>query len=231
MRERDYYFDALCNTGDGVYIVDSNRHIVRWNKAAETILKYAESDVLSHDCFRVISGRVSPDKPMCGPNCKIYANVLKGSPQKSFDLWTQTHDGEPLWLNVSIVAPTAADEPFVAHIFRDVTREKRTGLALDQFLNHLGNSGGIHREIPAEGPDGNVAGSNRTAKDRSSIALSSREIEVLTLLAEGLSTKSLAQKLGISHFTARNHIQNILVKLDLHSKAQAVSYAFKKGIL
>jgi PAS domain S-box-containing protein len=229
MREREY-FDTLCNTGDGVYIVDSNRHIVRWNKAAEKILKYAESDVLNHDCFRVISGRVSPDKPMCGPNCKIYANVLKGSPQKSFDLWTQAHDGEQLWLNVSIVAPTAMDEPFVAHIFRDVTREKRTGLALDQFLNHLG-SGGIRQEIAAEVLDKNLAGSNSTAMNRSSVALSNREIEVLTLLAEGLSTKSLAQKLSISHFTARNHIQNILVKLDLHSKAQAVSYAFKKGIL
>jgi DNA-binding NarL/FixJ family response regulator len=56
-------------------------------------------------------------------------------------------------------------------------------------------------------------------------------VEVLRLLAEGLSTKPLAQRLNISHFTARNHIQNILVKLDLHSKAQAVSYAFKKGII
>jgi PAS domain S-box-containing protein len=231
MRERDYYLDTLCNTGDGVYIVDSNRHIVRWNKAAEKILKYPESDVLNHDCFQVISGRISPDKPMCGPNCKIYSNVLKGSPQKSFDLWTQARDGEPLWLNVSIVAPPTEDEPFVAHIFRDVTREKRTGLALDQFLNHLENSSGIHREIPTEGSDRNLAGSNSAAMDRASVALSSREIEVLTLLAEGLSTKSLAQKLDISHFTARNHIQNILVKLDLHSKAQAVSYAFKNGIL
>ncbi len=67
--------------------------------------------------------------------------------------------------------------------------------------------------------------------DKTAASLSDREIEVLTLLAEGLSTKSLAQKLSISHFTARNHIQNILVKLDLHSKAQAVSYAFKRGIL
>ena len=54
---------------------------------------------------------------------------------------------------------------------------------------------------------------------------------MLTLLAEGLPTKALARKLGISPFTARNHIQNILVKLGLHSKAQAVSFAFKQGIL
>ena len=46
MRETEY-FDMLCNTGDGVYIVDANKHIVRWNKGAERILKYAESDVLN----------------------------------------------------------------------------------------------------------------------------------------------------------------------------------------
>jgi PAS domain S-box-containing protein len=224
------FLDALCNTCDGVYIVDSNRHIVRWNKASEKLLKYAENDVLNHDCFRVIAGRVSADKPWCGPNCKIYANALKGSPQKDFDMWTQARDGEPLWLNVSILSPPASDEPYVVHIFRDVTRAKRTELALDQFLAHL--SGNRADEAPiAEGQDKDLAGSDSTVKDRMPATLSSREIEVLTLLAEGLPTKSLAQKLNISHFTARNHIQNILVKLDLHSKSQAVSYAFRRGIL
>jgi DNA-binding CsgD family transcriptional regulator len=229
MRENNY-FDVLCNTGDGVYIVDSNRHIVRWNKAAERILQRAETEVLYHDCFRVISGRVSPGKPLCGPNCKIYANVLKGSPQKSFDLWTQANGGESLCLNVSIVAPPAADEPFVAHIFRDTT-QKKTELAVDQFLAHLGSSSRADKGSPVDIPGKNLASSYSTVMNRVPAALSSREIEVLTLLAEGLPTKALAQKLNISHFTARNHIQNILVKLDLHSKAQAVSYAFKKGIL
>ncbi len=230
MRESNY-FDTLCNTGDGVYIVDANKHIVRWNKAAERILKHAETDVLNHDCFRVISGRVSADRPLCGQNCKIHANVMKGFPQKNFDLLTQANDGEPLWLNVSVISPLAADEMFVAHIIRDVTREKRTGVALNQFLTDLESSGGTFREISTERPNPSLGPAHDVATDRPAVTLSTREIEVLTLLAEGLSTKSLAQKLSISHFTARNHIQNILVKLDLHSKAQAVSYAFKKGIL
>jgi PAS domain S-box-containing protein len=230
MREKDY-FDTLCNTGDGVYIVDSKRHIVRWNKAAEKILKYAERDVLNHDCFRVIAGRISPDKPLCGPNCKIYANVMKGSHQKNFDLCTHTNDGQTLWLNFSVISPPDSDEPFVAHIFRDVTPEKGTELALEQFLAQLGSSRRVERELPSDAQDKSLAGPDSTAMDREPVHLSSREIEVLTLLAEGFPTKSLAQKLNISHFTARNHIQNILVKLDLHSKAQAVSYAFKRGIL
>ncbi len=231
MREREY-FDTLCNTGDGVYIVDANQHIVRWNKGAERILKRPESEVLNHDCYRVISGKVAPEKPLCSQNCKIHSGVLRGSPQKNFDLLTRTNEGEPLWLNVSVISPANSEEPFVAHIFRDVTREKQTELALGQFLADLGTPSLAPKESAMEKPAiRHLATARYPALDRPSVTLSGREIEVLTLLAEGLSTKSLAQKLNISHFTARNHIQNILVKLDLHSKAQAVSYAFKKGIL
>ena len=231
MREREC-FDTLCNTDDGVYIVDVNKRIIRWNKGAEKIFNCSEIDVLNHDCYRVISGRVSPEKPFCGQNCKIHAGVLRGVLQKNFDLLTQTHQGELVWLNISIVSPASAEEPFVAHIIRDITREKKTVLALDQFLTNLGNHGLASKEAFMEKPAiKHFAGARHAAQDRPSVALSGREIEVLTLLAEGLSTKGLAQKLNISHFTARNHIQNILVKLDLHSKAQAVSYAFKKGIL
>jgi len=231
MREREC-LDTLCNTGDGVFIVDANKHIIRWNKAAEKILGYPETEVLSHECFKVISGRVFPDKALCNQNCRIHSSVLKGIPQKNFDMLTQTQDGEPLWLNITTLSPSEAAEPFLAHIVRDVTREKKAELALEQFLAQWGIYGLAFKENPAEKPVAKHATVARyTSADRPLVALSGREIEVLTLLAEGLSTKSLAQKLNISHFTARNHIQNILVKLDLHSKAQAVSYAFKSGIL
>lgn len=225
-------FDALCNTADGVFIVDADRHIVRWNKAVEKILKYSANEVLNRNCYRVISGRSFPNKKFCSRSCKIHGSILKGAPAKNFDIMTQTGDGESLWLNVTVLSPFDSSKPFIAHIVRDVTREKNASLALEQFLGDLDSS----KWIP-------IKGSNETsevkkhsafrypAMDKSSIALSGREVEVLTLLAEGLSTKNLAERLNISHFTARNHIQNILVKLGLHSKAQAVSYAFRKGIL
>ena len=231
MYERES-FEVLSNSGDGVFIVDENKRIIRWNKGAEKILRYAESDVLNQDCHRVISGRQSLEKPLCGQNCRVHAAAVKGTPQKNFDLRTHTSEGDPLWLNVSIISPPDSGEPFVAHIIRDVTREKNTELALDQFLADLENRRLASSENPAEKTAARQLGTAAHAvPDRHAVTLSSREIEVLTLLAEGLPTKSLAQKLEISHFTARNHIQNILVKLDLHSKAQAVSYAFKKGIL
>ena len=60
--------------------------------------------------------------------------------------------------------------------------------------------------------------------------LSRRELEVLQLLAEGRMAKEIAQELSVSTKTVSNHIQNILVKLDVHSRAQAVAVAFRDGV-
>jgi PAS domain S-box-containing protein len=230
MCEREY-LDTLCNTGDGVFIVDANKHIIRWNRGAEKILGYSEVEALNRDCFHMISGEIASDKAHCSSNCQIHAGVLKGDPQNNFDLLTRASNGTSLWLNITIISPVDLNEPFVAHIVRDVTREKGTALALEQFLTDLEPFNPIPHDISTEKPMRSCPIVHHSTPDKTAIVLSGREIEVLTLLAEGLTTKSLAEKLNISHFTARNHIQNILVKLNLHSKTQAVSYAFKKGII
>jgi PAS domain S-box-containing protein len=222
--------DTLCNTADGVYIVDASQRIVRWNKGAERILKYTEAEVLNHDCYRVMAGRVHPDRLWCHSNCRVQSCTAKGAQMENFDLLTRTNEGGSVWLNVTIMASVDGNERFTAHILRDVTREKTAGQAIEQFLTALGMHASAREKHPDDrGISKPIAA--KTSPTEAPLSLSSREVEVLRLLAEGLSTKALAQRLNISHFTARNHIQNILVKLDLHSKAQAVSYAFKKGII
>jgi RNA polymerase sigma factor (sigma-70 family) len=62
-------------------------------------------------------------------------------------------------------------------------------------------------------------------------ALTAREREVLTLLVRGLKTQEIAEDLSISQHTARNHIQRILQKLQVHSRLEAVTYALKHGLL
>lgn len=61
--------------------------------------------------------------------------------------------------------------------------------------------------------------------------LTAREIEILSLLAEGLSNQAIAERLVISLHTVRNHIQNVLTKLQAHSKLEAVSVAVREGII
>jgi DNA-binding NarL/FixJ family response regulator len=62
-------------------------------------------------------------------------------------------------------------------------------------------------------------------------ALTAREQEVLRLLAEGLSSKYIAEKLFISPKTVENHRANIMKKLELHSTIELVRYAAKLGLI
>jgi DNA-binding NarL/FixJ family response regulator len=61
--------------------------------------------------------------------------------------------------------------------------------------------------------------------------LTEREMEVLRLVAQGLNNRDIAKKLFISENTVKNHIRNILEKLHLHSRMEAVVYAVREKLL
>jgi DNA-binding NarL/FixJ family response regulator len=61
--------------------------------------------------------------------------------------------------------------------------------------------------------------------------LTTRELEVLRLVAKGMSNKDVAEELFISENTVKNHVRNILEKLHLHSRMEAVMYAVRKRLL
>ena len=63
-------------------------------------------------------------------------------------------------------------------------------------------------------------------------ALTDREMEVLELMVEGVtSNRQLARELEVSENTIKFHVRNILDKLHLHNRAQAVSFALRKGLV
>jgi DNA-binding NarL/FixJ family response regulator len=61
--------------------------------------------------------------------------------------------------------------------------------------------------------------------------LTSREVEVMELLAKGMRNKEIAHALGITDKTARVHVKNILAKLDVHDRAAAINIAIHRGIV
>lgn len=61
--------------------------------------------------------------------------------------------------------------------------------------------------------------------------LTQREEEVLGLLAEGLSNDEIGDKLSISRHTVARHRENLMRKLELHSRSELVKYAIRKGII
>ncbi len=66
---------------------------------------------------------------------------------------------------------------------------------------------------------------------QSDLALTARELEVLSLLAEGASNKLIARRLGISTHTAKYHVASLLEKLDAVSRTDAVANAARIGVL
>ncbi|MFJ2116545.1 MULTISPECIES: response regulator [unclassified Streptomyces] len=69
--------------------------------------------------------------------------------------------------------------------------------------------------VPAEPPDG----------------LTAREAEVLSLVAEGLSNKEIAARLHIGAATVKTHINNLFAKTGVRDRAQAVRYAYERGLI
>ncbi len=64
-----------------------------------------------------------------------------------------------------------------------------------------------------------------------SLKLTERELDVLRLVAKGLSNRDVAHRLAISENTVKNHVRNMLEKLQLHSRMEAVMYAVREKLV
>jgi DNA-binding NarL/FixJ family response regulator len=71
----------------------------------------------------------------------------------------------------------------------------------------------------------------RPAGGAPEVPLTARELEVLRLIADGLSNSEIAGALVISHETVKTYVSRILTKLDLRDRVQAVVYAFRHGLV
>lgn len=76
---------------------------------------------------------------------------------------------------------------------------------------------------------GDKGGQGRAERSEPLAKLTRREREVLDLLVEGIDTAEIAQTLQVGESTVRSHVQNVLTKLGVHSRLQAVAYAAAQG--
>ena len=108
-----------------------------------------------------------------------------------------------------------------------VTKDQPAGELLEAIKRVF--SGGLH--FPPGMTDALLApASELSAEQAGGPALTERELEVLTLLAEGLSNKDIAAKLGISVRTAETHRENLAHKLGILTVAGLTKYALKRGL-
>ena len=84
---------------------------------------------------------------------------------------------------------------------------------------------------PGEKPDVALISARAAASVEEEATLSPRELEVLALLAEGASNKTIARQLGISVHTAKFHVGSIVDKLDATGRTDAVTHAARLGVI
>jgi DNA-binding NarL/FixJ family response regulator len=95
-----------------------------------------------------------------------------------------------------------------------------------QPLNQSSVTGGILMLLAG----GRLAAGPTPVGDGGTPRLRERETEVLRLVAKGLSYKQIAERLGLSHRTVLNHVQNTLGKLQLHNRVELTRYAMEQGL-
>jgi PAS domain S-box-containing protein len=205
---------AFYRSGDGAYAVDFNQRIVYWNRKAERLLGYPASEVLGRHCYDLIAGGDHAGHPFCGSDCPVIECARRGRAAENYDVCTRTASGQRRWINVSIVVlkGRSVRSTITVHLFRFVSARWRTEMQ-------------GHRALPQLTP-----GSSTNAL-RSGSRLTRRESEVLQLLATGLSTPRIADILGVSRATVRNHVERLLAKLGVHSRVEAVAYAAQRDLV
>ena len=142
-------------------------------------------------------------------NCNVGRSVKTGDPVHSFDMRIRTKTGSEIWVNISAltVSNGLAGRDMTVHLFRDVTGAREIIAFIRERLAHPS------RSLNGKG------------------ALTRRELEILKIIATGLSSKAAAERLRVSPATIRNHVQSILTKLGAHSRLEAVACAIRHHLL
>ena len=132
-----------------------------------------------------------------------------------------------------VIAVTALDDP------RMVKEAARAGFhgfltkatSLSQFVNSVRAVLEGEMVFPRRGAVSEGSFATRQTTPLAAEHLTAREREVLALLSRGATSQSIADALGIAPNTVRTHVQNILSKLQVHSRLEAVAFAARHGVV
>ena len=217
MRGFDENLDRISRSGEAVFAVDSADRIILWNKKCESLFGRAARSVLGKPCYEVMEGRDVNGNLYCHRNCPVavQARERKDDPVRSFELSVQTGDARRKRVSTSLFSLPSYHPALktLVHVLRPPKAK---------------SSRPAGENAPAEAPDplSPVALSAGGAA-----VLTAREKEILRCLSEGLGTEAIAARLFIAAVTVRNHVQNLLHKLDVHSKLEAVVLARRQALI
>lgn len=224
----------MMSLGEGAFSVDQRRRIVSWNDTATQLLGYASKDVLGKLCHRVLGLCDAQSKAQpCNYSCFTFHNAgaqhnmhLVEAEVPHFETEVAGRDGRAHRLNVTLLpARTQTGETRVVHLLRDVSDQHQAADTVTLATPAAPPRGDTASPAPAPAP------ADQPTHARPQPQLTPRELEVLHLLASGLANGEIAAQLSISPITARNHVTNVIEKLHVRTRLQAVIAASRLGLL
>lgn len=197
--------ELFARTADGVVAVGPADEILGWNEGAAELLGFAADDVRGRPCFDVLAWHDRYGNPVCSSDCAACYHLAPEELVKTREVVARGKDGRAVWLSVTThVSPPALRGRYkLVHVFREVSLPPELErLVAERLQGHAAPEGGGASVLEH---------------------LTRREREVLHLLADGVDTREIAERLFLSATTVRNHIQSVLAKLEVHSRVEAVS--------
>jgi DNA-binding CsgD family transcriptional regulator len=198
---------------------DAGARIVFWNRAAERLLGRPAAEALGRPCYEVLGGRDVFGNRHCYENCPVQAMARRGETVRAFELVVDPPAGSHHVAHVNILR-LAGERPgryTLVHLLEPIAADSRLARALESF-GATRTSEPPHQGDPPE-PRAGKAGPPLTARER----------QILGTIARGLQNKEIASELGISGATVRNHVHNLLEKLEVHTRLEALCLAFRRG--
>ncbi len=212
--------DLITRAGAAAFATDERGRIAIWNKGAQQMLGHPASQVLGKSCHDIICGQDVFGNRFCDRQCPLTFMVERGESVRHFELDIRAESGEivPASFSIVVMPGPRARQYTLIHFLERVARRRDVDELIRRILTEQ-HAPPVSRPAAGDAPA------------PPSPMLTAREIQILRLLADGTSTQGIADSLFISVTTTRNHVQNILRKLDVHSKLEAVSLALRTHLL
>lgn len=208
----------LGGSAEATFAVNDRGVIVSWNAAAQALLGFTAQQAVGAQCHELMHGVKPSGAPLCAADCPAVEFCKQGASARRFEMLVPRADGGEVYVEVVTVTVYEDNEPIAIHVLNEVCSPHAMGVIAQQSALRVPVS-----RSPANG--------NGHAGAPLAETLTAREVTVLGLLAEGLRTQDMAHHLGLSRATVRNHVQNIIVKLGVHSRVEAVIAAIQRGLV
>jgi PAS domain S-box-containing protein len=212
--------ELLGRSVDAVFAVDRGHRVTFWNPSCEDLTGVSAAKAVGRPCHELLRGRKPNGDALCSASCPVCQSLDGGLPPKSFAMRMQTRDGRKIQLNVGTMLIPAPDDRswMVVHCMRRGHRKssRRSPARDDGRGSPSGKSNPAGASVPGPHSLGLVT---------------ERELEILRLLTEGLTTEAMARNLQISAATVRNHVQRLMAKLNVHSRLEAVTCARQHDLI